>query len=404
MKKTIALILFSNFTLAQVGINTQLPQATFDVAASATDITKTDGIIAPRITGNQLRAKNARYAAAQDGVIIYVTEKDDLPSGKTANVTSVGYYYFDRTRNAGNGQWVRLADTSSIPANTNIYTNNGSLNGTRLVNQDGFSLAFQNANDINAFSVRSAELRNSSILAVDGLTSRVGIGTPDPSVKLHINSGADPGFRLVDGTQAAGRVLTSNGSGVGTWQTLPAFDATDDAFVNDAANNIVKLGTRSNGTTARAAGTEFVITDNGRLGIGTDAPDNNIHVTGGVTIGQKNAIQARFSDSRLQFNNAAGAQIGNISINEGTDFSVMNINSLNSTIVHTRLNLNKGNVSIGALSDAFPTEKLMVEGAVKIGSGGYSGITEGASTPVPAGGHGTLVYSSGSFWGYTTTG
>jgi len=396
MKKNILIaILFSNFAIAQVGINIQLPQATFHVAASASDVTKTDGIIAPRITGNQLRAKNPRYTTAQDGVIIYVTEKDDLPSGKTANVTSAGYYYFDRTQNSRTGQWVRIADTASIPANTNIYTNNGSLSGTRLVNQGGFSLAFQNANDINAFSVRSAELRNSSILAVEGLTSRVGIGTPDPSVKLHINSGTDPGFRLVDGTKAAGRVLTSNGSGVGTWQPLPLYDATDDAFVNDAANSMVKLGTRSNGMTARSAGTEFVITDNGRLGIGTDAPDNNIHVTGGITVGTKNAIQARISDSRLQFNNAAGNQIGNISINEGTEFSVMNINSLNSTIVHTRLNLNKGNVSIGALSDTFPTEKLMVEGAVKIGSGGSSGITVGSTTPIPAGGNGTMVYSNG---------
>lgn len=404
MKKYfLSAILFSNFAFAQVGINTQTPQATFDVTASPLDLTKTDGIIAPRITGNQLRAKNARYTAAQDGAIVYVTAGDDSPAGKTANITSTGYYYFDKTLNSNNGQWVKMINASSIPANTNIYTNNGSLTGTRLVNQEGFSLAFQNANGANAFSVRSSDLRGSSIFAVDGLTSRVGIGTPDPTVKLHINSGAEPGFRLVDGTQASGRILTSNSSGVGTWQNLPAFDSTDDAFANDAANSMVKLATRSNGTTARSAGTEFVITDNGRLGVGTDAPDNNVHVTGGVTIGPKNAVQMRISDNRLQVNNASGVQIGNISVAELPEGAVMNINSLVSTTVHTRLNINAGNVSIGGTPDIIPTEKLMVEGAIKIGNGGYTGIAEGSSTPIPAGGRGTMVFTNGSFWGYTGT-
>lgn len=405
MKRNILVItLLSNFAIAQVGINTQLPQATFEVAASASDVTKTDGMIAPRITGNQLRAKNSRYTSAQDGAIIYVTAKDDIPSGKTANVTSIGYYYFDKTLNSNAGQWVKIADVASIPSNTNIYTNNGSLTGTRLVNQEGFSLAFQNANNINAFSVRNGDLRNSSILAVDGLTSRVGIGTPDPTVKFHIDSGLEPGFRLVDGTQANGRVLTSNSLGVGSWQILPASDLTDDAFTNDPANSMVKLATRSNGITSRSSGTEFVITDNGRLGVGTDAPDNNIHVTGGVTVGPKTGVQLRLSENRLQFNNSVGAQFGNISVAELTEGAVMNINSLTSTTVHTRINLNSGNVSIGTIGEIVPTEKLVVEGAVKIGNGGYSGIVEGSSTPVPAGGRGTMVYSNGSFWGYTAAG
>ena len=38
-------------------------------------------------------------------------------------------------------------------------------------------------------------------------------------------------------------------------------DTTTDAFVNDAANMAVKLGTKADGTTARATGTEFVIHD-----------------------------------------------------------------------------------------------------------------------------------------------
>ena len=50
-------------------------------------------------------------------------------------------------------------------------------------------------------------------------------------------------------------------------------DTTNDAWVNDNSNSIVKLGTQSDGTTARAIGTDFVAKDNGAIGIGTSSPN-----------------------------------------------------------------------------------------------------------------------------------
>jgi len=35
---------------------------------------KPDGLIAPRLTGDQLRAKDAGYLVAQTGAIVYVTD------------------------------------------------------------------------------------------------------------------------------------------------------------------------------------------------------------------------------------------------------------------------------------------------------------------------------------------
>ena len=46
-------------------------------------------------------------------------------------------------------------------------------------------------------------------------SGEVGIGTTDPAAKLHVNGS----FRLSNGTQATGRVLTSDVNGTGTWQT-----------------------------------------------------------------------------------------------------------------------------------------------------------------------------------------
>ncbi|GAA5100689.1 hypothetical protein GCM10023210_39450 [Chryseobacterium ginsengisoli] len=80
---------------AQVGINTNLGQATLDVVGFPSSTNKLDGIIAPRLTGDQLRAKN--YTAAQTGAMVYITTSDTAPAGQTINVTSSGYYYFDGT-------------------------------------------------------------------------------------------------------------------------------------------------------------------------------------------------------------------------------------------------------------------------------------------------------------------
>ncbi len=59
------------------------------------------------------------------------------------------------------------------------------------------------------------------------------------------------------------------------WQKLSSSalgDTTNDAWVNDATNTMVKLGTKSDGS-ARDAGTDFVARDNGAVGIGTASPN-----------------------------------------------------------------------------------------------------------------------------------
>lgn len=54
-------------------------------------------------------------------------------------------------------------------------------------------------------------------------TGNVGIGTLSPTTKLEINSDTAGAIKIVDGTQGVGKVLVSDATGVGTWQTLPVF-------------------------------------------------------------------------------------------------------------------------------------------------------------------------------------
>ncbi len=69
-------------------------------------------------------------------------------------------------------------------------------------------------------------------------TGNVGIGTNAPSVKFHINSATNGAFRYVDGTQGADKVLTSNASGVATWQALPATATNAEPWNQIGAGNV----------------------------------------------------------------------------------------------------------------------------------------------------------------------
>lgn len=98
MKKNIILLgalVISSVTYAQVGINNEAPKATLDVTAKTTDNTTAEGIIAPRLSGDDIKGKDGQYLADQKGAIVYAISAVGTPSVKTANITTEGYYYFD---------------------------------------------------------------------------------------------------------------------------------------------------------------------------------------------------------------------------------------------------------------------------------------------------------------------
>lgn len=87
-----------------------------------------------------------------------------------------------------------------------------------IINTDQASggLVFQTTNVTNPASgtaIGSVPVR----MTISG-TGNVGIGAPAPSNLLHVNSATSGAVRIVDGTQAANRVLTSDANGVATWR------------------------------------------------------------------------------------------------------------------------------------------------------------------------------------------
>lgn len=98
MRKLVSLqfLLFMiNLTFGQVGINTDKPTVNLEIKGKPTEVTSLDGVIPPKLTGDQLKAKT--YTESQDGTLIYATAgvTSSLETDQTSNVNMPGLYYFD---------------------------------------------------------------------------------------------------------------------------------------------------------------------------------------------------------------------------------------------------------------------------------------------------------------------
>ncbi|MEC5395100.1 tail fiber domain-containing protein [Bergeyella sp. RCAD1439] len=141
----------------QVGVNTATPKATLDVVGSPTSTTSFDGIIAPRLTGAQLRAK--AYTSAQSGALVYVTLADTAPSGQTVNVTSPGYYYFDGVA------WQKTSG-SALTGSSSVRITGNSIHREALTG-DVTAAVNSNATTIANNAVTSAKIADGTIVAAD---------------------------------------------------------------------------------------------------------------------------------------------------------------------------------------------------------------------------------------------
>ncbi|AZA77660.1 hypothetical protein EG347_09085 [Chryseobacterium sp. G0186] len=95
----------------RVGINTTTPAATLDIAADPATTTKPDALLVPRMTRAQLLAKDNAYTAAQNGALAFITTIDGTATTKTANVTTVGFYYYDgQTTNT----WITVGSGGAV--------------------------------------------------------------------------------------------------------------------------------------------------------------------------------------------------------------------------------------------------------------------------------------------------
>lgn len=162
-----------------VGINTNVPKATLDILGKPSDVSISDGIIAPRITLAQLNAKT-NYGTAQTGAIVYVTDISGTTITATARVLNISYYYFD------GAIWQPLNQQNNSPIFTaSLGTGSGASNNATIaagnfitvplptvVNNVGGGIWSGAPNYTYSVAKSGTYIIKSSIRLVDGSSSR----------------------------------------------------------------------------------------------------------------------------------------------------------------------------------------------------------------------------------------
>lgn len=237
------MIILSLYSFGQVGVNTTDPKATLDVVASPSDATKVDGFIAPRLTGAELKSKDALYqpttpsVAGQTGAIVYITTPLAVTdtSAKTINVTSAGYYYFNGSQwvlispdqnptlgdiksgfqTSDHSGWVKLdgrlksslsASQQTIATSLGFGTNLPDATNSYLV-QNGTALG--NISNSNTRTIQRNQLPN---VPLTGTTNTV-----QPEVRYDIKNGTNPNRAQIANGSSTVFLAADNTNGIGVY-------------------------------------------------------------------------------------------------------------------------------------------------------------------------------------------
>ncbi|MCK0206349.1 hypothetical protein [Ornithobacterium rhinotracheale] len=141
-----------------------------------------------------------------DGMVVYnigegAPTTEASKGGIRKNLTR-GFYYFKNPNqnfpdgSIENGEWVRLSDTQMLQQE-GLWTNDAS---GKVVKLKSLTDGGERAEDKNIY------------ITDEG---KVGVGTQKPEAKLDVAGTV----KIVDGTQGAGKVLTSDSKGNASWET-----------------------------------------------------------------------------------------------------------------------------------------------------------------------------------------
>ncbi len=253
---------FITFLNAQVGINTETPATTLDVVGEPADPLKLDGIMAPRLSGDDLRSKS--YTAAQTGALLYVTAADSSPAGQTVNVTATGYYYFDGTvwvKTSGSGgsdtePWYNQLTHTGATSNAQDVYMGGSVAIGKTFNHGGTALFGGAALDVQG-AVRGGNNQDGSV----GLSS-VAFGA-------HNEASGDYSAALGLNNTASGENAIAGGSGsIASGASSVAFGDGNEASGNSSA--ALGLNNTASGENAIAGGFGSIASGANSIAIGTN--------------------------------------------------------------------------------------------------------------------------------------
>ena len=276
--KIILILLVFNFsfliTNAQVGINDN--NASPDASAMLDVKSTNKGMLIPRMTTSQRDLINTPAA----GLMIY-------------NTTTKHFNYHNGTAwtEVGNDNLGNHTATANLQLNNNWLSNNGTNEGLKM---DALGIVAKSLTSVRSLLVQHNISGNGTYLEVNnalgtralfgadgsgftgGSTSDVVIGNwsngglnfyANATKRVSIsNTGLfqlDGNFKLVDGSQGVGKVLTSDANGLATWTT---FAGGSDNLGNHTATQNIQLG--SKWLSADGDNEGILITNTGQVGVG----------------------------------------------------------------------------------------------------------------------------------------
>ena len=114
----------------------------------------------------------------------------------------------------GAGEWVKGHNNVHLGSSTFPTANTAELDNVVVI-----------GNGINATELTASSGQDNTIILGykkgHNRSPNIGVGTYKPDAKLHIEANGPTAIKIVDTNQAAGKVLTSDANGVGTWK-VPA--------------------------------------------------------------------------------------------------------------------------------------------------------------------------------------
>lgn len=178
---------------AQVGIPTNNPNKNAVLDLNKTDETNTKGLLLPKVALTAINDASPMTAHVA-GMHIWNT----ATNGTDANAVTPGEYFNDGTK------WIRV---SSL---TDTWIQDGNNNGTTkaIGTNDAFDLPIEtNSTERIRITSNGQLLVNTSAPLAGGTTA-----------KVQINNGTTAGaLQIKDGTEADGKILTSDNNGVARW-------------------------------------------------------------------------------------------------------------------------------------------------------------------------------------------
>ncbi|SCY97030.1 YXWGXW repeat-containing protein [Flavobacterium caeni] len=288
--KSILLLLFPIFSLAQVGVNTTTPQGAIDVTST------NNGILVPRValssTADVTTVVNPQGGALAISTLVYNT----TASGTAPDTVVPGFYYWDGTR------WVPISGTRDWSLNGNSAITTPATPATYGTSTIGNTENFIGTTDAQDVTFATDNIERMRIANGSG---NVGIGTASPTYKFQVT---DPTILATasyaentyagnfDGTGIRGVSVNAPGYGIGgsfsggyrgALVTNPAtnYNGTTVGLLATSTGT-TGVGTRVGGQFSASGGLNnygiIVPPAGGQVGIGTSNPTNKLHVADNV--------------------------------------------------------------------------------------------------------------------------